>query len=72
MHHPVLLVVDLDELAEAGRVVVVSSLGVAERLEDRSSAQYCLLHAAALAALLTQRCQVMQQQIRALCLACTD
>lgn len=66
MDHSVLLVIDLNEFAESTAVVVVSGFSVAKGLEYGPSAENGLLHAAAVRALLTQRRQVVQQEIRRL------
>ena len=70
-HHAARTVeVDLDELAEAGGVVVPGGLGVAESLQDGVGLQDLLLQAAlALAGLPVVITQVFQDVLRGLCLA---
>lgn len=69
MHHSILLVVDLDEFAKSATVVVMGGFGIAECLQHWAGTQYGLLNSAAMRALLTEGCQVVQQKVRRLSLA---
>ena len=66
MNHPILLVIHLDELAEATAIIIVCSFCVTESLKHGSGAEDRLLDTTSVRTLLAQGGEMMEQEIRRL------